>query len=162
MTLDRRQFLQLASGSLVYGFALSCTGDSKKEDAVPRKKLVDHAEIYFVDYTEWIGRLFLALIKMVVVPLVFFSLIVGMASLGDFRKLGRMGGVTLGFFTATMLKKVSIAGGAPLTLPDLEALLQHAATLIERHASAEGDRAEALRARPGTWTLRRVSAPVQR
>jgi Na+/H+-dicarboxylate symporter len=54
-----------------------------------------------VDGTEWLGRLFLAMIKMVVVPLVFFSLILGIASLGDFRKLGRMGGITLGFFTAT-------------------------------------------------------------
>lgn len=54
-----------------------------------------------VDSTEWLGRLFLAMIKMVVVPLVFFSLILGIASLGDFRKLGRMGGMTLGFFTAT-------------------------------------------------------------
>ena len=34
-----------------------------------------------VDCTEWIGRLFLAMIKMVVVPLVFFSLVVGIASL---------------------------------------------------------------------------------
>ncbi|NJK89126.1 MAG: dicarboxylate/amino acid:cation symporter, partial [Myxococcales bacterium] len=33
-----------------------------------------------VDATEWIGRLFLALIRMVVVPLVFFSLVVGVAS----------------------------------------------------------------------------------
>lgn len=57
----------------------------------------------FVDWTEWIGRLFLAMIKMAVVPLVFFSLIVGMASLGDFRKLGRMGGITLGFFTLTTM-----------------------------------------------------------
>ncbi len=56
-----------------------------------------------VDWTEWIGRLFLAMIKMAVVPLVFFSLIVGMASLGDFRKLGKMGGITLGFFTATTM-----------------------------------------------------------
>ncbi len=54
VTLDRRQFIKLASGSLAYGFALSCTGDSKKEATVPRKKLVDHAEIFFVDYTEWI------------------------------------------------------------------------------------------------------------
>lgn len=54
-----------------------------------------------VDYTEWIGRLFLALIKMVVVPLVFFSLVVGIASLGDVRKLGRMGGRTLAFFMLT-------------------------------------------------------------
>ena len=47
-------------------------------------------------WTEWIGLLFLRLIKMVVVPLVFFSLVVGVASLGDFRKLGRIGGRTIG------------------------------------------------------------------
>lgn len=61
-----------------------------------------------VDWTEWIGRLFLAMIKMVVVPLVFFSLIVGVASLGDFRKLGRMGGATLGFFTLTTIVALTI------------------------------------------------------
>lgn len=62
----------------------------------------------FVDWTEWIGRLFLAMIKMVVVPLVFFSLILGIASLGDFRKLGRMGGGTLGYFTATTVVALGI------------------------------------------------------
>ena len=41
-----------------------------------------------VNSTVWIGKLFLALIKMVVIPLVFCSLVVGVASLGDFRKLG--------------------------------------------------------------------------
>jgi Na+/H+-dicarboxylate symporter len=55
----------------------------------------------FVNGTEWIGRLFLALIKMVVIPLVFFSLVVGVASLGDFRKLGRIGGRTILFFMLT-------------------------------------------------------------
>lgn len=62
----------------------------------------------FVDATEWLGRLFLAMIKMVVVPLVFFSLILGIASLGDFRKLGRMGGMTLGFFTLTTTLALTI------------------------------------------------------
>ena len=61
-----------------------------------------------VDWTEWIGRLFLALIKMVVVPLVFFSLTVGVASLGDFRRLGRMGGRTLGLFTGTTILSLTI------------------------------------------------------
>jgi len=54
-----------------------------------------------VNSTEWLGRLFLALIKMIVVPLVFFSLCVGVASLGDFRKLGRIGARTIVFFMAT-------------------------------------------------------------
>lgn len=64
-----------------------------------------------VDSTEWLGRLFLAMIKMVVVPLVFFSLILGIASLGDFRKLGKMGGVTLGFFTLTTVCALTIGLG---------------------------------------------------
>lgn len=64
-----------------------------------------------VDWTEWIGRLFLALIKMVVVPLVFFSLCVGVASLGDFRALGRLGGRTIGYFTLTTVVALVIGVG---------------------------------------------------
>lgn len=64
-----------------------------------------------VDSTEWLGRLFLALIKMVVVPLVFFSLTVGVASLGDFRRLGRMGGRTLLLFTMTTIMALVIGVG---------------------------------------------------
>lgn len=56
-----------------------------------------------VEWVEWIGRIFLALLKMVVVPLVFCSLVVGVASLGDIRKLGRMGGMTIVYFTTTTL-----------------------------------------------------------
>jgi Na+/H+-dicarboxylate symporter len=36
-----------------------------------------------------VGKLFMRLIMMVVVPLVFASLLVGVSSLGDVRKLGR-------------------------------------------------------------------------
>ena len=64
-----------------------------------------------VKYTEWIGRLFLALIKMVVVPLVFFSLLVGVASLGDFRALGRLGSRTLGYFMGTTVFALVIGVG---------------------------------------------------
>lgn len=64
-----------------------------------------------VNWTEWIGRLFLALIKMVVVPLVFFSLVVGVASLGDFRALGRLGGRTIGYFMCTTILALSIGIG---------------------------------------------------
>ncbi len=64
-----------------------------------------------VNWVEWIGRLFLALIKMVVVPLVFCSLVVGVASLGDFRKLGRLGGRTILFFTLTTVMALVIGLG---------------------------------------------------
>jgi DAACS family dicarboxylate/amino acid:cation (Na+ or H+) symporter len=41
--------------------------------------------------TEPIGQLFLRLLLMIVVPLVFSSLVVGVAGIGDIRKLGRIG-----------------------------------------------------------------------
>jgi DAACS family dicarboxylate/amino acid:cation (Na+ or H+) symporter len=41
--------------------------------------------------TQPIGTLFLSLLLMIVVPLVFASLVVGVAGIGDIRKLGRIG-----------------------------------------------------------------------
>ncbi|MBI5362284.1 MAG: dicarboxylate/amino acid:cation symporter [Planctomycetes bacterium] len=48
-----------------------------------------------------IGQLFLRLLFLVVVPLVFASLCVGVANLGDLRKIGRMGGRTILFVLVT-------------------------------------------------------------
>ncbi|OMP67190.1 dicarboxylate/amino acid:cation symporter [Domibacillus epiphyticus] len=48
-----------------------------------------------------IGQLFLSLISMLVVPLVFFSIILGAAGLGDPQKLGRIGLKTVVYFLAT-------------------------------------------------------------
>ncbi len=47
------------------------------------------------------GTLFLNLIKMVIVPLVFASLVMGACGLGDIRKVGRVGGKTLLYFLCT-------------------------------------------------------------
>lgn len=46
-------------------------------------------------FADIIGQIFLRLIFMVVVPLVFCALVLGVASIGDTRKLGRMGMQTL-------------------------------------------------------------------
>jgi DAACS family dicarboxylate/amino acid:cation (Na+ or H+) symporter len=54
------------------------------------------------------GEVFLRLLIMTVVPLVFASLAVGVAKLGDLSKLGRMGGRTFGYFLVTMTAAVVI------------------------------------------------------
>lgn len=46
---------------------------------------------FISNFTEPIGQLFLSLLLMTVVPLVFASLVVGIAGIGDIRKLGRVG-----------------------------------------------------------------------
>src|SRR5687768_6017896 len=48
-----------------------------------------------------VGQVFLRLLFMIVVPLIFCSISLGVASLGDLGKVGRIGGKTLGFFLAT-------------------------------------------------------------
>lgn len=49
----------------------------------------------------WLGTLFLNALKMLIVPLILAAVISGIASLGDVRKLGRIGGVTLIYFAGT-------------------------------------------------------------
>ncbi|MGD6857142.1 dicarboxylate/amino acid:cation symporter [Bacillus infantis] len=48
-----------------------------------------------------LGKIFLNLINMLVVPIVFFSITLGTAGLGDPKKLGRIGLKTITFFLAT-------------------------------------------------------------
>ena len=48
-----------------------------------------------------IGDVFIASIKMLVVPLIFFSLVSGVAAIGDLRKLGAVGGRAMLIFVVT-------------------------------------------------------------
>lgn len=56
-----------------------------------------------------LGQIFLALISMLVVPLVFLSLVLGVAGLGDPAKLGRMGIKTISYFLLTTTIAIIIA-----------------------------------------------------
>ncbi|MEI7024406.1 cation:dicarboxylate symporter family transporter [Paenibacillus sp. y28] len=49
-------------------------------------------------YLQPVGDIFIRLIKMIVVPIVLSSLIVGVAGVGDMKKLGKLGGKTLLYF----------------------------------------------------------------
>jgi Na+/H+-dicarboxylate symporter len=56
----------------------------------------------------WIGDLFIRLIRMVVVPLVFVTLVAGVVSMGDPGKLGSLGAKTLAVYLATTLAAITI------------------------------------------------------
>jgi len=56
----------------------------------------------------WLGELFLTSLKMLIIPLVAASIITGVAGLGDVRKLGRMGGLSIAYYAVTTLIAVSI------------------------------------------------------
>ena len=60
---------------------------------------------------KWIGDLFIRAIKMLVIPLIFFSLVSGMTAVGDIGRLGSVGGKALLIFMTTALIAVSLGMG---------------------------------------------------
>ena len=61
--------------------------------------------------TNWVvpfGDIFMNLLKLIAVPLILTSLVAGVASLSDFKKLSRMGGKTISLYIATTAVAVTI------------------------------------------------------
>ncbi len=56
---------------------------------------------YVIPFLDLAGKVFLRLLMMLIVPLVFASLVAGAASVGDTRKLGRIGIKTVALYIAT-------------------------------------------------------------
>src|SRR6516164_7920688 len=52
----------------------------------------------FSTHISIVTDIFLRLIKMIIAPLVFSTMVVGIGKLGDIRALGRIGGKTLAWF----------------------------------------------------------------
>ena len=74
---------------------------------IPSNYVVDDIIVQGVFYI--VGQGFIRLMKMLVVPLVFCSLVCGSMSIGDTKKLGTVGVRTLVFYLATTALAVSVA-----------------------------------------------------
>ncbi len=57
---------------------------------------------------KFLGELFLHALFLLIVPLIFFSMIAGIASLGDVRRIGRTGGAALAYYVLTTLAAVFV------------------------------------------------------
>ena len=55
----------------------------------------------YVHYVSWMGTLFLRALKMIIIPLIFSSIVTGVANIGDGGNLGRLGGKTFGYYLVT-------------------------------------------------------------
>ena len=89
---------------------------------------------------EPLGIMFIRLLTMTIVPLIVASLFVGVASLGDVRRLGRIGGKTLGWFLGSTLIAATIGLGTALAArlgEGLDAATRDSLTTqFEQHGSA--------------------------
>jgi dicarboxylate/amino acid:cation (Na+ or H+) symporter, DAACS family len=74
----------------------------------------DHPRVVWIvdNITNPVGQLFLRLLLMIVVPLVFSSLVVGVAGIGDIRKLGRVG--LKSFVYCLVISAISVVIGLTL------------------------------------------------
>jgi Na+/H+-dicarboxylate symporter len=63
---------------------------------------------FTIDYIKPFGTIFVNLLKLIAVPLVLASLIVGVANLNDINKLSRMGGRTIGIYLVTTVLAITI------------------------------------------------------
>lgn len=104
----------------------------------------DDARIAWVvrNITEPVGQLFLRLLLMAVIPLVFSSLVVGVAGIGDIRRLGRIGAKTFAY--TIILSAISVFIGIA------------AVNLIEPGRRVDASTAADLQARYGTDADKRV------
>ena len=83
----------------------------------------------FSGYIKMLATIFIRLVQMIISPLVFTTLVVGIAKLGDIKAVGRIGGKALGwFFTASLISLLIgmfwvnlLQPGAGLQLSDIDA-----------------------------------------
>ena len=86
---------------LVVGLSLNLSLDTGTPESAARLKDI-------AGYFEILVGLFLRLIKMIIAPLVFATLVSGIAQMGDTRALGRIGGRALAWFVTASLVSLSL------------------------------------------------------
>ncbi len=62
----------------------------------------------YIGYVSWAGDLFLRALKMIVIPIVFSSIFLGVTGMGGGKELGRIGGKTLLYYLFTTLIAIVI------------------------------------------------------
>ena len=114
---------------IIFGFALG--------PVVPTSPIMS---TYVMPFIDMVGKIFLRLLMMLIVPLVFASLVAGAASVGDIRKLGRIGIKTLVLYLITTAVAIVIGlacgnlfnAGAGMNIPgDLHAAAREAKPLVD-------------------------------
>jgi DAACS family dicarboxylate/amino acid:cation (Na+ or H+) symporter len=93
--------------------------------------------VWFVEnFTRPIGQLFLNLLLMIVVPLVFASLVVGIAGIGDIRKLGRIGAKSFAYTLIISAISVVIGLGLANTIRPGERIAPEVRAELEQEFSS--------------------------
>jgi proton glutamate symport protein len=88
---------QILVSLVLGGFVGWLTGESTSIGGIP-----------LVSAYDFLGTLFLNALKMLIVPLIASSMIVGIAGIGASGSLGKLGGLTFGFYLVTTLSAILV------------------------------------------------------
>jgi len=109
MSLTTRIMIGMLSGIAV-GFIFQAILAGEDDYLIPLGLFSLPIKSFFVDGLFHIGgQIFIASLKMLVVPLVFVSLVCGTCSLSDPKKLGRLGGKSIGLYLITTAIAITVA-----------------------------------------------------
>jgi Na+/H+-dicarboxylate symporter len=102
----------------------------------------------------FVGRAFVRLITMIVIPLVVASLMLGVASLGDIRTLGRIGGKTIAYYLVTTAIAITIGLALALVVrPGSRITAASRDALAHQFAAEAGAQVAQAAAKPGVWDV---------
>jgi len=96
------------AGAFLSGQEMTVTDAAGAARPINEPGLLAYASKLVIDAASFVGQLFVRALRVAAVPIVLFSIILGVASLGDPRKLGRLGVRTLGLFLVTSVAAVTI------------------------------------------------------
>ena len=104
--LNRVYYPEIASEARIavfHGESFTAADEAASMKAIQTEERRLFRENRWGGLVDGLARIFLTLLKMVVLPLVFASLVSGIVGLGDSRKLGRIGGKALAWYLTTSL-----------------------------------------------------------
>ncbi|MCF6435146.1 dicarboxylate/amino acid:cation symporter [Pseudoalteromonas sp. MMG022] len=109
MSLTTRIMLGMLAG-IILGLLLQALFAGEPEYLIPLGLFDFPVKSFLVDGLFHVGgQIFIASLKMLVVPLVFISLVCGTCSLSDPKKLGRLGGKSIALYLMTTAIAITVA-----------------------------------------------------
>lgn len=123
----------------------------------------DHPTVVWIvdNFTQPVGQLFLRLLLMIVVPLVFSSLVVGVAGIGDVRKLGRVGLKSFGYCLVISAISAVIGIGLANTIRPGKRIDQGTATALQQRYANDATKTVEAAKQAGSATPKPLMAFVE-
>src|SRR5687768_7462034 len=134
------------ANQILFGLVVGAVLGLIVERTVTDAESLQSLEWWLANVIQPIGRLFIRIIFMIVIPLIFSAIVLGIAEMGDIRKLGRVGLKSV-FFTV-LLSATSVLVG--LTMVNVFAPGKHLSEETKKELTAKYGGAASQKVEQGT------------